>query len=132
MRDRIGRWRPRLDPVLRCDPPHRSCRRPIRLTGPVSGEPVRGGIATRARTRDDVSGILVLLALGLTFRVIIAYLLPGSGFANDIGAFQYWAANLAREGLNGFYSRPFFHDYTPGYLYVLWLVGAVGQAFGRG
>ena len=101
------------------------------MTGPVSGEPVRGGIATRARTRDDVSGILVLLALGLTFRVIIAYLLPGSGFANDIGAFQYWAANLAREGLNGFYSRPFFHDYTPGYLYVLWLVGAVGQAFGR-
>lgn len=100
------------------------------MTGPVSGEPVRGGIATRATTRDDVGGILVLLALGLTFRVIIAYLLPGSGFSNDIGAFQYWASNLASHGLNGFYSRSFFHDYTPGYLYVLWLVGLVGQALG--
>ena len=25
------------------------------------------------------------------------------------------------KGLNGFYERDFFHDYTPGYLYVLWL-----------
>ena len=33
-------------------------------------------------------------------------------------------------GLNGFYSRHFFHDYTPGYLYVLWLVGLVGQVVG--
>ena len=100
------------------------------MTGPVSGEPVRGGVAARARTRDDVGGILVLLALGLTFRVIIAYLLPGSGFDNDIGAFKYWAGDLAGQGLNGFYSRPFFHDYTPGYLYVLWLVGLVGQGLG--
>ena len=27
-------------------------------------------------------------------------------------------------------SRDFFHDYTPGYLYVLWLVGIVGKAVG--
>ena len=100
------------------------------MTGPVSGEPVRGGDATRAGTRDDVGGILFLLALALTFRVIIAYLLPGSGFANDIGAFQFWASNLADEGLNGFYERDFLHDYTPGYLYVLWAVGMVGKLFG--
>ncbi|TAJ98907.1 MAG: phospholipid carrier-dependent glycosyltransferase [Chloroflexota bacterium] len=100
------------------------------MTGPVSGEPVRGGIATRTGARDDVGGILILLALALTFRVIIAYLLPGSGFANDIGAFQFWANNLFREGLYGFYQRDFLHDYTPGYLYVLWAVGAVGSLFG--
>ncbi|HEX4898633.1 MAG TPA: hypothetical protein VFV53_09785, partial [Candidatus Limnocylindrales bacterium] len=100
------------------------------MTGPVSGEPVRGGSATRSGTRDDVGGILILLALALTFRAIIAYLLPGSGFANDIGAFQFWASNLFHEGLHGFYERDFLHDYTPGYLYVLWLVGAVGAIFG--
>ncbi|HSO28371.1 MAG TPA: hypothetical protein VLS28_00580, partial [Candidatus Sulfomarinibacteraceae bacterium] len=96
----------------------------------MSGEPVRGGVQARAGTRGDVGGILFLLALALTFRVIIAYLLPGSGFANDIGAFQFWATNLADEGLYGFYERPFLHDYTPGYLYVLWVVGAVGKLFG--
>ncbi|MBI2776908.1 MAG: phospholipid carrier-dependent glycosyltransferase [Chloroflexi bacterium] len=100
------------------------------MTGPVSGEPVRGGIATRAGTRDDVGGILILLALALIFRAIIAYLLPGSGFSNDIGAFQFWASNLFSQGLNGFYSREFLHDYTPGYLYVLWVVGWVGSIVG--
>ena len=100
------------------------------MTGPVSGEPVRGGTVARAGTRDNVGAILILLALGLTFRVIIAYVLPGSGFANDLNAFQYWASNLASQGLHGFYERDFFHDYTPGYLYVLWLVGLVGQALG--
>ena len=100
------------------------------MTGPVPGEPVRDGSATHVGTRDDVGGILILLALALTFRVIIAYLLPGSGFASDLSSFQYWAGDLAKNGLSGFYERPFFHDYTPGYLYVLWAVGIVGQAFG--
>ncbi len=99
------------------------------MTGPVSGEAV-GESGAHAGTRDSVGSILILLALGLIFRVIIVYLLPGSGFANDIGTFQYWANNLATEGLRGFYARDFFHDYTPGYLYVLWLVGMVGQAVG--
>ncbi|TAK00043.1 MAG: DUF2029 domain-containing protein, partial [Chloroflexota bacterium] len=122
--------RARSDPVLRCPPPHRSSTRTAPLTGPVSGEPVRGGSTARTATRDDVGGILLLLALALTFRAIIAYLLPGSGFQVDLDAFRFWAGDLFREGLGGFYERPFFHDYTPGYLYVLWLVGAVGSIFG--
>ena len=79
---------------------------------------------------DTAGGILVLLALGLTFRLIIAYLLPGSGFDVDINAFRFWANDLADNGLYGFYGRDFFHDYTPGYLYVLWLVGGVANFLG--
>ena len=74
--------------------------------------------------------ILIVLALGLALRLILAYLLPGSGFDADLGSFRFWASNLASEGLYGFYERDFFHDYTPGYLYVLWLVGVVGRALG--
>ncbi len=81
-------------------------------------------------TRGAVGAVLVVLALGLALRLIIAYLLPGSGFEVDLGAFRYWASNLASQGPNGFYDRDFFHDYTPGYLYVLWLVGIVGHALG--
>ena len=40
------------------------------------------------------------------------------------------ADNLAQQGPFGFYDRGFFADYTPGYLYVLWLVGIVGRALG--
>ncbi|HXI44668.1 MAG TPA: glycosyltransferase 87 family protein, partial [Candidatus Acidoferrales bacterium] len=85
---------------------------------------------TRRASRDAAGGIVALLILGLAFRAIIAYLLPGSGFKVDIDSFSYWASNLASQGLGGFYDRPFFHDYTPGYLYVLWIGGLVGGLIG--
>jgi Gpi18-like mannosyltransferase len=85
---------------------------------------------TSTGTRGGVGAILLVLALGLAFRFIIAYLLPGSGYGVDRSSFIGWAANLAAQGPLGFYDRPFFHDYTPGYLYVLWAVGVVGQAAG--
>ena len=102
------------------------------MTGPAIGGTERG---TRAPTRltgtlGAVGAVLVVLALGLVLRVILARLLPGSGFGVDLGAFRFWASNLATEGFNGFYDRDFFHDYTPGYLYVLWLVGIIGNAAG--
>ncbi len=102
------------------------------MTGPATGGTERG---TRAPTRltgtlGAVGAVLVVLALGLVLRLIIARLLPGSGFEVDLNAFRFWASNLASQGLNGFYDRDFFHDYTPGYLYVLWLIGLVGNAAG--
>ena len=100
------------------------------MSRPATGEPDRGVEApTRTRTGEAASAILIVLALGLAFRLILAYLLPGSGFEADLNAFRFWAANLAAEGPFGFYERPFFHDYTPGYLYMLWLVGLVGSVF---
>jgi hypothetical protein len=97
------------------------------VIGPASGGTVRGsGAPSRATgTRDTVGAVLAVLALGLALRLIIAYLLPGSGFATDLGAFDFWARDLAAHGPIGFYERTFFHDYTPGYLYVLWFVGSI-------
>ena len=102
------------------------------MTGPASGEPVAGARAPLRTTgmRDSARAIGTLLAVGLALRVIIAYQLPGSGFGVDLNAFRYWANDLAQHGPLGFYGRGFFADYTPGYLYVLWLVGLVGQALG--
>jgi len=90
--------------------------------------PDRGtGAATRTSGTHAAGAILIVLALGLAFRLIIAQRLPGSGFQVDLTSFRAWAANLAAQGPLGFYGRPFFHDYTPGYLYVLWLVGLAGH-----
>ena len=89
------------------------------------------GTTTPKRSLEAAGALVVILALGLAFRLIIAYvLLPGSGFGVDRGTFQAWAGELAANGPLGFYDRGFFIDYTPGYLYVLWVVGIVGQAFG--
>ncbi|MGP1673999.1 MAG: glycosyltransferase 87 family protein, partial [Candidatus Limnocylindrales bacterium] len=102
------------------------------MTGPVSDGYERGtGAPSRSTgTQGTVGAILIVLALGLALRLILAYLLPGSGFEADLGSFRFWASDLAGNGLYGFYERDFFHDYTPGYMYVLWLVGTIGAAVG--
>jgi hypothetical protein len=107
------------------------------LTGPAIGEPDPERAAPeRTGFAGAASGILVLLAVGLILRLIIAYLLPGSGFGVDIAAFRFWANELADNGIYGFYARAadpthgFFADYTPGYLYVLWFVGTIGNVIG--
>ncbi len=104
------------------------------MTGPTSAGPERGtGAPSRSTgTQGAVGAVLFVLALGLALRVIIAQRIPGSGFGVDLQAFQYWASDLASNGPWGFYDRPFFHDYTPGYLYVLWIVGIVGKVLGGG
>ncbi|HWP62464.1 MAG TPA: phospholipid carrier-dependent glycosyltransferase [Candidatus Binatia bacterium] len=85
-----------------------------------------------ARSTGPLAGheLAVLLGAGLALRLVIVLLLPGAGFGVDLDAFRFWAANLAQEGPFGFYDRGFFIDYTPGYLYVLWLLGYLGQLAG--
>ncbi|HEY3333627.1 MAG TPA: phospholipid carrier-dependent glycosyltransferase [Candidatus Limnocylindrales bacterium] len=56
--------------------------------------------------------------------------LRGSGFGSDLDLFRFWASELAQHGPFGFYDRGFFADYTPGYLYALWVVGVVGSWVG--
>ncbi|HET7028027.1 MAG TPA: phospholipid carrier-dependent glycosyltransferase [Candidatus Limnocylindrales bacterium] len=94
--------------------------------------PDRGtsGAARTFETGRAAAALALVLGAGLALRLIIAYQLPGSGFEVDLNAFRFWAGNLADQGPFGFYDRPFFHDYTPGYLYLLWAVGIVGNALG--
>src|SRR5262245_35309068 len=86
----------------------------IPATAPAAGGTARGTGAPAQATgmQGAVGAVLIVLALGLALRLIIAYLLPGSGFEADLSSFRYWASNLATEGPYGFYERDFFHDYT--------------------
>ena len=72
------------------------------------------------------SPILLVLALGLLVRLGAAAL---PGFGIDLGAFQFWSVKLAEQGPWNFYSDDFFSDWTPGYLYVLWLIGSLDSLF---
>ncbi|HSM38703.1 MAG TPA: hypothetical protein VK838_05155, partial [Candidatus Limnocylindrales bacterium] len=65
----------------------------------------------------------------MLLRVLIAgWLLPLSGFRIDVGDFAAWAQRLAARGPGEFYETGYFSDYPPGYLYVLWFLGSIGQA----
>ena len=99
----------------------------------------RGGSPRGRESRETsavtaIPAILVLLGLGLALRLIIAYvLLPGSGFPNDLGAFQYWGNDIAAHGPIGFYDRTGFIDYPPVYLLLLGLVSFLtGGSIGEG
>src|SRR5664279_3990052 len=75
--------------------------------------------------------LLVLLGLGLAFRLVLALVLfPGQGLSSDLGFFESWATTLARVGPGTFYTSAGSANYPPGYMYVLWLVGALGSLFG--
>ncbi|MGD0247767.1 MAG: hypothetical protein ABSB75_01815, partial [Candidatus Limnocylindrales bacterium] len=106
------------------------------MAGPSTREGSPRGRAS-AGTSGAVTGIpaiVVLLALGLILRFIIAYvLLPGSGFPTDLGAFQYWGNDIAHNGPVGFYARTGFVDYPPVYLLLLSVVSLLtGGSIGEG
>jgi hypothetical protein len=98
------------------------------LAGPSTGQAGPRGrtAAGTSRSATLVSTFVVLLALALALRLIIAYvLLPGSGFKSDLGAFQYWANSIAAQGTVGYYANTGFLDYPPVYLLLLDLLAHV-------
>jgi predicted membrane-bound dolichyl-phosphate-mannose-protein mannosyltransferase/Gpi18-like mannosyltransferase len=78
--------------------------------------------------RNAVTILVLIIIGGMLLRVLVAgVLLPLSGFRIDVGDFTAWAQRLAASGPGEFYDPTYFSDYPPGYLYILWLLGAIGS-----
>ena len=71
------------------------------------------------RAHLAIAGIIVA---GVLVRLLV---LRSPGFPSDVATFQAWAERLAQIGPARFYEPGYFSDYPPGYLYVLWLFGAL-------
>ncbi len=67
--------------------------------------------------------IFILFATALLLRIIVAY--NYSGFSSDTACFYGWANMAYENGLSEFYSSEAFTDYPPGFIYVLWIIGAI-------
>lgn len=50
-----------------------------------------------------------------------------TGFSSDIACFSGWAARVYEGGFSNFYAPEVFSDYPPGYIYVLYVIGALIQ-----
>ena len=74
--------------------------------------------------RDRRAHLLIGLAIvaGVIARLLVA---RSPGFPSDVGTFMAWAERLAAIGPGAFYEPGYFSDYPPGFLYVLWLLGAL-------
>lgn len=70
--------------------------------------------------------LILLTVLGLALRLSFA-LLPG--FKIDMNDWFTWALRLGNFDFMHFYSKDIFSDYTPGYLYILSLLGFLKNLF---
>jgi hypothetical protein len=100
------------------------------LTSPSAGPtaPRRAPIPDLAGPLSRVPAIAVILLAGLALRLLIAYVwFPGEGLSSDLRLYRVWAQTLADFGPGGFYGNAGFADYPPGYLWVLWGMGALAN-----
>ena len=75
---------------------------------------------------------LAILGSAMLLRFLLAYVaFPSQGFASDLNQFCSWASALASGGPGSFYESS-GANYPPGYMYVLWLLGVLGQPRGAG
>ncbi len=65
---------------------------------------------------------MALIIFALIIRLILANL---PGFKIDVDAWFAWSLRINEVGLSNFYSGQVWTNYTPGYLYFLWLLGFI-------
>lgn len=83
--------------------------------------------AVSAQHKKNLYLFVLLIIAALALRFGVAYSVDGH--TTDISCFKGWATMAYEGGLQNFYASETFTDYPPGYMYVLWLIGAVKSVF---
>lgn len=65
----------------------------------------------------------IAMSFSLLLRVYLAA--TSRGFESDIACFSAWAARIYTGGFSNFYMPDVFTDYPPGYIYILYPIGAL-------
>ena len=72
---------------------------------------------------ENKAYILILMAVSFFVRAIFA--MKFEGHSTDMNCFTAWADMVFTGGIGNFYSSETFTDYPPGYMYVLYVIGAI-------
>ena len=67
--------------------------------------------------------------IGLALFVRLFLAITTKGFDTDISCFYSWATRVFEGGFSAFYAPDVFTDYPPGYIYVLYVLGAIFHYF---
>lgn len=75
-----------------------------------------------------------LLALALVFLgAFVVHIICAAvytGYKTDMDCFFWWADAVFENGIPQFYHLDAFTDYPPGYMYILYVIGAIKKLFG--
>jgi len=73
--------------------------------------------------------LLLLFLLGIIIRLVLTFI---PGFEVDMQAWFSWAARLSTLGFSKFYTPNIWTHYTPGYLYILFILEKIKILFNLG
>ena len=74
-----------------------------------------------------------LYIIGVILAALVVHIICAAAYAGhktDMNCFSAWADMIYKNGIGKFYESDTFHDYPPGYMYILWAVGALKTVFG--
>lgn len=76
------------------------------------------------------TGILFMVIMAVA--LIVRYIAAAKYFGNetDMNCFIAWGDMIFKDGIGNFYSSDSFTDYPPGYMYILYMVGAIRHVLG--
>lgn len=77
---------------------------------------------------DNAVYIIAAAAAAFVLRVILSAAFKGH--ETDMNCFLGWSNAVFEHGIGKFYTLDMFHDYPPGYMYVLYVIGALQKLFG--
>ena len=75
-----------------------------------------------------VRAFWAMMAGALALRIVLAVRIPG--YNTDINCFSSWSELMASVGPASFYHSGVWCDYPPGYMWMLWPIGALRSLFG--
>lgn len=87
-------------------------------------------ILSANRNQYEISRFSIFLLLGAGLSIRVYFAMSNVGFGNDTACFSAWADRMYSVGPGEFYSLDFFTDYPPGFMYVLYIIGAIRSVFG--
>lgn len=75
---------------------------------------------------------VIIMAAAFLLRVMVAFLASLKGYQGqeyDMNCFKAWAQMVYSDGFRKFYLSESFHDYPPGYMYILYVAGFIRSIF---
>jgi len=64
-----------------------------------------------------------IIFIAIIFVRVLLFIFPS--FHIDMGTWEVWSYRLINLGFSNFYSKDFYTEYFPGFLYFLWLIGHI-------